>query len=137
MELQTHSEWLRTFGFRAIADKMSFRIMDPHNEGEITSIDISIQQNAAAPGSSYAEPPGWIVDVRYTNAPSIILFTQTYPTRDLAEKVMSDLSKPANDAQALIRKGDFEGAMEKTKILMDYFKSNTGQPPVEELGGFK
>jgi len=138
MCLQAHSLWAQRFQVRGgTTDKTSFRIVDPKGNHEVAEIDLSVLANKAGAGDSAAEPTGWMVDCRYTNAPSVTLFTATYPTEDLARKVMEDLSAVAAEIEGLLRQEKFDEAGEKTKALLEKFKANSGQPPVEELGGPK
>jgi hypothetical protein len=131
--LAEHSRWAQQF--RARADKKSFRIVDPKGDHDVSEIDISILPNQAQAGGSTAEATGWMVSVVYTNAPSVTLFTQTYPTEDLARKVLEDLSAVAAEVEGLLRAEKFDEAGEKTQALLEKFKANSGQPPVEEIGG--
>lgn len=132
MSPQAHSLWAQQFV--AKSDKKSFRIVAPKGNHEVAEIDISVLPNQGTPGASTAEPTGWVVDCRYTNAPSVTLFTATYPTEDLARKVMEDLSAVAAEVEGLLRQEKFDEAGEKTKSLLEKMKANSGEPPVEELG---
>ena len=132
MTLQEHSLWLGRF--RAAATKKSFRIVSPKGEKDVAEIDISILHDQPAPGGSIAEQPGWVVDVRYSRAPDVVLFTATYVSEDLARKVMEDLSLVAAEVDGLLRQEKFDEASEKTKALLNKFKANGGQPASIEEG---
>jgi len=136
MSILGHKSWIRLL-VHAKSDQKTFRIVNlASKNNDVDAIDISIIQNEpSANDESSAEKVGWVVDIRYKNAPDTVLFTATYPSEDQARKIMEDLSNLAAEVEGLIRKEDFEQATTKTKALMDKFKANSTQPPVEENEG--
>ena len=128
MTLGAHALWAGQF-LRA-ADKKSFRIVDSKNPKNAENIDISIIQDQPGLDGSSAEKPGWVIDVRYTNAPEVTLFNQSYVDEPTARKVMDDLSMVAGEVEGFLRGENFEKAQEATKKLLDKMHANSGQAPV-------
>lgn len=126
-----HSDWLNNLLIRAKADQKTFRIVNlASGREDVDSIDISVMQDSAQQSS--ADQTGWMVDIRYQNAPDSVLFTQVYPTEDQARKVFSDLSLVAAEVEGLIKAEKFEEARAKTEELTKKFAANSGQTPVAE-----
>lgn len=129
--MNPHGSWLDRLVVKAKADQKTFRIVNLASGKEaVDAIDISVIENQSTQSSS--DKTGWMVDVRYQNAPESILFTQTYPTEEQARKVMEDLSKVAAEVEGLIKSEKFDEAKEATQDFMKKMTANTGQPPVEE-----
>ena len=137
-DITVHASWLsdlrrllRKKGTMILAqNQKTFRIMDPTGQEEsVHAVDITIVDNS---GTAGAEQTGWVVDVRYKNAPDQVVFTATQPTEQQARDVMSDLSTVAAEIEGLIRQEDFEGARERTNEFLKKMKANSGEPHVEE-----
>ncbi len=129
--MNAHDNWLAGLVLRARADQKTFRVVNLASGKEaIDAIDISVLQDSAEQSS--ASSTGWVVDVRFQNAPEQVLFTQVFPTEEQARKVMADLSSVAAEVEGLIKSEDFEAAREKTQDLMKKMTANTAQPVVEE-----
>lgn len=129
-----HAQWLQ--GFRAAAAQKTFKVLDPMGrDDQVHEIDVSLLENQSGEGDSTAERAGWTIDCRYSAAPDVVLFTNTYATEDLAKNVMDDLSRAASEVEGLIRKADFEGAQEAMKALSNIFKSASAEPPVADTDG--
>jgi hypothetical protein len=112
----------------------SFTIADSRGEANSSVvIDITMIPNPQAPEPNQpgaAEATGWMVDVRYNNAPEIELFTKTFPTEEQAQAVMDDFSKLAAEVEGLIKQEKFEEAAQQTEALQKKFTANSSEPPV-------
>ncbi len=128
MSLAAHAAWRHRF--QAKVDKKTFRLADSKNPRHAENVDLSILQDAPEAGGSSAEHAGWVVDVRYTNAPDVILFSQNYVDEATARKVMDDLAVVAGEVEGFLRQEKFDKAAEKTKEFMDKMAANSGQTPV-------
>ncbi len=127
--MQAHNHWLSRLVLRAKTDQKTFRIVNlASGKDDIDAIDISVIQNTSEESAS--DKTGWMVDIRYQNAPSTVLFTQTYPTEEQARKVFDDFVMFVAEVEGLIKSEKFDEAKEKTEGLMKKFKANTGQAPV-------
>jgi uncharacterized protein YfcZ (UPF0381/DUF406 family) len=106
--------------------------MDPNSskKDEVLSVEISIGNDEASESS--AERTGWVVDVRYTNAPDTTIFNQTFPSEAQAKKVMDDLVNLAAEVEGLIRQEKFEDAKKRSGDFLKKTKANSQQPNVEE-----
>ncbi len=105
--------------------------MDPSGvENSVSPISISITP-APATGSA-ADVTGYMVQVCYTQAPDILLFTSTFPTQDVAQKVYEDLCNVAAECEGEIKKEDFEKAQASTKAFMDKCKANSSTTPTQQ-----
>ena len=128
MDLAAHSLWATQF--LKAADKKSFRIVDSKNPKNAENIDISVLPDQPGPDGSSAEQPGWMVDVRYTNAPDVVIFNKSYVDEKTARAVMDDLSMVAAEVEGHLRSEDFEKAQISTKKLLDKMHANSGSGPV-------
>jgi len=135
--IQTHQQWLRSL--KAEPTQKTFKVLDPGGKDDsVHEIDISMLADGAETGESSADRTGWAIDVRYTQAPDVVLFTNTYPTEELAKQVMDDLATAAASVEGLIRQADFEGAQEAMQGLTKLFTSSSAEPPVQDAsGGYK
>lgn len=130
----SHEIW--KLSLKAAAAQKTFKVLDPEGrDGQVREVDITLLADASEGGESSAEQTGWVVDVRYSNAPDVVLFTNTFPTEDLAKKVMDDLSNAAAEVEGKIRQADFEGAAESMTALNNLFKSSSAEPPVADAPG--
>jgi hypothetical protein len=128
MSLGAHVLWAAQF--LKAADKKSFRIVDSKSPKNAENVDISILPDQPGLDGSTAETPGWVVDVRYSNAPDVVLFNKSYIDESTARKVMDDLSMVAGEVEGFLRQEDFEKAQEATKKFLDKLHANSGQSPV-------
>ncbi len=128
MNIQAHEAWLGSLKLGGQNQK-SLRILDPMGENKAKMIDITILDNSESEG---AEESGWVVDVRYQNAPDQTLFTLTQPTEGEARKIMDDLVSKASAIEGLIRQEDFEGARVATDEFLNTMSANTGESHIEE-----
>lgn len=128
MTLGAHALWAAQF--LKGADKKSFRIVDSKSPKQAENIDISIIPNQPGLDGASAETPGWLIDVRYTNAPDVVLFSKSFLDEPTARKVMEDLSMVAGEVEGFLRAEDFEKAQIATKKLLDKMHANSGSGPV-------
>jgi hypothetical protein len=134
--MKSHGDWLFGLALKAKTDQKSFRIVNlASGKEDVDAIDISVLQNQAEESAS--DKVGWVVDIRYTNAPLSPLFLHIYPSESQARKVFEDFSMFCGEIEGLIRSEKFEEAKTKTEELVRKFKANTAQPPVSENPGDK
>ena len=124
----SHKSWMNLIA-EAVEQK-SFNIMDPSGsidpEGSegIREIDITLLQDEPGPGNSSAEKSGWVIHVRYSVAPDIIVFEQTYPSEDAAKRVYEDFIGLAAEIHGLIKAEQFEKAQEQSDELLKKMDAN-------------
>lgn len=129
--MYAHESWLTKLALRAKSDQKSFRIVNlASGRADVDTIDISVIQDQ--PVESAADKTGWMVDIRYQNAPETPLFSQTYPSEEQARKIYDDLVMVVAEVEGLIKAEKFDEAKAATEALMLKLKANTGNTPVSE-----
>jgi hypothetical protein len=130
MSLVAHSAWARQFLKAESPAKKTFRVLDAKSPKQAVNVDINLMQDKAPADGTTAEYSGWVVTVTYTNAPDVVLFTQTYLDESTARKVMDDIGMVAAEVEGFLKKEDFEGAQKATKAFTDKLAANSGSQPV-------
>ncbi len=104
--------------------------MDPTGQENAThEVNVSVI-DAQATGST-ADKTGFAVQVVYTNAPSILLYSETFPSKETADKVFQDLCMLAAAVEGLIKQENFEEAQAKTADFLAKAKANSGSTPTQ------
>lgn len=129
-----HDAWLASLS--AASTLKTFRILDPKGlEQTPLEADVSLEGGTPESGTSQAQPGNYRVEVRYTQAPTIVLFDAAYPDKDTATKVYSDLCKACAEVESKIKAGEFDKAKAAMEGLSTIFKSATQDPPTNTTRG--
>jgi hypothetical protein len=132
--MESHLAWFASF-VKAEANQKVFKIIQGGEVFDVLLTNIgnnSPTETSDGTKPSSAEPTGFTISVAYKASPGSILFQQTYPSKEQAGQVMSDLSLACAEVESLIRQEKTEEAEKATEGLMTKFKSNSGQLPSEE-----
>lgn len=131
-----HDAWAAQLAASAQSMLQTFRILDPRGlEQTPLEADISLEGGPPESGTSQAQPGNYRVEVRYTQAPTVVLFNAAYPDKDTALKVYSDLGKACAEVESKIKSGEFEKAKTAMESLTTLFKSSTQDPPINTTRG--
>jgi hypothetical protein len=113
------------------ADQKTFKIVDPRGPADsVREIDLTLVHGTGE-AEAGAEPSPWVVDVRYSNAPDVELFTKNFTDEKTARTVMEDFSKLAAEIEGLVRAEKLDEAATKSAELEKKFTSNSSESPVE------
>jgi hypothetical protein len=133
--MRSYQTWIRGI-LEGPGSIRTFRVLDPEAADDTPrEIEITMLPDTPQTGGSEAEPSGFQIDIRYTNAPGISLYTQQFPDRDSASKAMDDLARACAAVEAKITTGDFKAAREAMLGLMRVFKSSGANPPTNLTQG--
>ncbi len=111
------------------ANQKTFKILDPKSgDDAVRDIDISVFKNQQEPGDSSAEGTGndWLVQVGYSMAPEVTLYSEHFSNEKTARDLMEDFSKLAAEIEGLIKSEDFQSAKEQSAAFEKKCSANTG-----------
>ncbi len=127
--VKSHDAWSASLAASLHGQLQTFRILDPKGlESTPLEADVSLQEGAPETGASQAQAGKFLVEVRYTQAPTVVLFSATYPDKDTATKVYGDLCKACAEVESKIKAAKFDEAKKSMEGLGKIFKSSTGDP---------